>query len=207
MKSKSSKRWLSEHFSDPFVKKAKESGYRSRAIFKLSELQDKYQLFKSNMNVVDLGASPGGWSQFVATKVKPKGNVFAIDLLPMQALPGVDFIQGDFNDANVFETLMDKLAHSPVDWVISDMAPNLSGDANVDIPRALHLAELALAFAVDAVRVKQGLLIKCFQGTGFDLFLQEIRKHFANVIISKPKASRNRSREVYIIARSLKSSL
>ena len=208
MPSKSSGRWLREHFSDPYVKQAQQAGYRSRAVYKLLEIQSRDRLFKPGMVVVDLGAAPGSWSQLVAELVQPKGHVIALDILPMAPLPHVDFILGDFTSDVVLQTLQERLQASgstSVDWVLSDMAPNMSGNESVDIPRSMYLAELALHFALSVLNSAGGLLMKAFQWEGFDILLGEIKRNFKNVAIRKPKASRNRSREVYILARNKKS--
>lgn len=203
-KSSSSRRWLKEHFSDPYVKQAKLLGYRSRAAFKLLEIQQRDRVFRSGMTVIDLGAAPGGWSQIVFPLVKPAGRVIAMDLLLMEPIEGVEFIQGDFSDDQGVQSLYDCLAGSKADWVISDMAPNLSGNESIDIPRAMYLAELALDFAVKIIKPDGGFLIKIFQGEGFDAFLTDLKRHFKKVLIRKPHASRGRSREVYIVARERK---
>lgn len=199
-----SRQWLKEHFSDHYVKKAKQSGYRSRAIFKLLEIQKRDHLFKPGMSIVDLGASPGGWSQYVIECVGKTGKVIAIDLLPMEPIAGVDFVQGDVSDETFLSALCDKLITDRIDWVISDMAPNISGNASVDIPRSLYLAELALNFSLKILNPKGGLLIKVFHGEGFQDLLQQMKHHFNTVVIRKPKASRNRSKEVYILVKDLK---
>lgn len=198
---KSSRRWLQEHFSDPYVKQAQQEGYRSRAVYKLQELQERDKLFKPGMTVIDLGASPGGWSQLVVNLVGKKGRVIALDILPMDAIPGVEFIKGDFSEETVLAELFSRLGEIKADWVISDMAPNMSGIDSVDQPRSMELAELALDLARQVLNSQGGLLIKVFQGAGFDEFLSELRKHFKKVIIRKPKASRDRSNEVYLLAR------
>lgn len=203
-KSKSSGRWLQEHFSDPYVKKAQQAGYRSRAAFKLLEIQDRDRLFKPGMIVVDLGAAPGGWSQIVAKLIKPKGRLLALDLLAMDPLDDVEFIQGDFTETTVLKTLLEKVGGARVDWVLSDMAPNMSGNESIDVPRIIYLAELALDFAGQVLRPGGGFLIKLFQGEGFDAFFAEIKCKFKSVAIRKPKASRGRSREVYILAMDFK---
>ncbi|MBV9575075.1 MAG: 23S rRNA (uridine(2552)-2'-O)-methyltransferase RlmE [Gammaproteobacteria bacterium] len=203
-KSKSSRRWLKEHFSDPYVKQAQEAGYRSRAVFKLLEIQERDYLFKPGMTVIDLGAAPGGWSQLVTKLVKPHGRVIALDLLPMDPLDGVEFIQGDFSDETVLQALLEKLSQKnnlAVDWVISDIAPNMSGNESIDMPRSMYLCELVLDFALHVEKLKGGLLMKVFQGEGFDSLLAQIKRHFSSVVIRKPKASRGRSREVYILAK------
>jgi len=204
MTSKSSRRWLREHFSDTYVKQAQQDGYRSRAVYKLLEIQQRDHLFKPGMIVIDLGAAPGSWAQLVARLVQPQGKVIALDILPMEEIPGVDIIQGDFSDDAILQRLNEQLSTIQVDWVLSDMAPNLSGNESVDIPRAIYLAELALDFALKVIKPTGGLLIKVFQGEGSDSLLAEIKRNFVNVVIRKPKASRGRSREVYVLARSLK---
>ncbi len=201
MPTKSSRRWLKEHFSDTYVKKAQKAGYRSRAVYKLLELQERDKLFKPGMTVLDLGAAPGGWSQLVLEYVGKNGRVIAMDILPMEPIPGVEIIQGDFTDNSIMAELMQCLGRSKVDWVISDMAPNLSGIDSVDQPRSIYLADLALDFALQVLSQQGGLLVKVFQGEGFDAFLKQVREHFKKVIIRKPKASRGRSREVYILAK------
>ncbi len=203
-KSKSSGRWLQEHFNDPYVKQAQQEGYRSRAIYKLKEIHERDRLFKPGMTVVDLGAAPGSWAQLVVNLVKPKGRVIGVDLLPVDPLPGFEFIQGDFCEDSVLQALLDKINPAKIDWVISDMAPNMSGNESVDLPRAMYLCELALDFAHKVLQPGGGFLIKAFQGEGFDALLGQIKADFASVVIRKPKASRGRSREVFILARSLK---
>jgi 23S rRNA (uridine2552-2'-O)-methyltransferase len=198
---KSSRRWLREHFSDPYVKQAQQEGYRSRAIYKLQELQERDRLFKPGMTVIDLGAAPGGWSQLVVNLVGRKGRVIALDILPMDAIPGVEFIEGDFTEETVLSQLMQSLGESRADWVISDMAPNMSGIDSVDQPRSMELAELAVELAKRVLNDQGGLLVKVFQGAGFDAFLTELRRDFNKVVIRKPKASRDRSNEVYLLAR------
>ncbi|OGT42189.1 MAG: 23S rRNA methyltransferase [Gammaproteobacteria bacterium RIFCSPHIGHO2_12_FULL_37_34] len=201
MPSKSSRRWLKEHFSDRYVKQAQQAGYRSRAVFKLIEIQEKDNLFERGMTVIDLGAAPGGWSQLISQWVKPGGRVIALDSLPMDPLDEVEFIQGDFSDEVIYQALLQRLSSVRVDWVVSDMAPNMSGNESIDMPRAMHLAELTLDFSLHVLRHQGGCLIKVFHGEGFDAFLAKIKQHFAKVIIRKPKASRGRSREVYILAK------
>lgn len=204
MPSKSSRKWLKEHFSDPYVKRAQQAGFRSRAIYKLQELHERDHLFKPGMLVIDLGAAPGGWSQLLAKLVTPKGRVVALDLLAMEPIDGVEFILGDFTDDAILESLLLKLSDAKADWVVSDMAPNISGNESVDIPRSLYLAELALDFALKVLNPKGGFLIKIFQGEGFDAFLADLKRHFNTVVIRKPKASRGRSKEVYVVAKALK---
>lgn len=200
-KSGSSRRWLQEHFSDPYVKQAQQFGYRSRSVYKLLELQERDKLFKPGMTVVDLGAAPGGWSQLVVNHVGKKGRVIALDLLAIEPITGVEFIQGDFSEDSILEELNQLLDGSKVDWVLSDLAPNMSGIDSVDQPRSMALAELALDFALAVLNQNGGFLVKVFQGEGFDSFLVAVRQNFKKVIIRKPKASRDRSREVYILAR------
>jgi 23S rRNA (uridine2552-2'-O)-methyltransferase len=200
-KSSSSRRWLKEHFSDPYVKLAQQAGYRSRAVFKIFELQEKDKLFHPGMIVIDLGAAPGGWSQVVKQWVAPKGQIIALDILPMEPLEGVEFILGDFMEQSVLDDLLVRVEDKRIDWVISDMAPNLSGIDSVDQPRSLELAELALDFALRVLGNRGGFLVKVFQGSGFDEFLVQIKQNFKKVTIRKPKASRGRSREVYVLAR------
>ncbi|HEX7368848.1 MAG TPA: 23S rRNA (uridine(2552)-2'-O)-methyltransferase RlmE [Rhodanobacteraceae bacterium] len=204
-RSKSSTRWLKEHFDDEFVKRAQKEGLRSRAAFKLDELLDRDKLLKPGMVVVDLGAAPGGWSQLVRQRLSQRngecaGRIFALDILPMQGIGGVDFIQGDFREQAVFDALMDKLAGAPVDLVLSDMAPNISGIESADQARAMHLAELAADFARKCLKHEGSFLVKLFQGRGFDEYLRDLRAGFARVTLRKPKASRARSREVYALA-------
>ena len=199
-RSKSSARWLKEHFGDEFVKRAQAEGLRSRAAFKLDELLDRDRLLKPGMVVVDLGAAPGGWSQLVRQRMGDAGRVFALDILPMQGLGGVEFIQGDFREEPVFDGLMARLEGAPVDLVLSDMAPNISGIDSADQARAMHLAELAADFASKCLKPGGSFLVKLFQGRGFDDYLRDLRAGFARVTLRKPKASRARSREVYALA-------
>lgn len=203
-KTSSSQRWLKEHFSDPYVKAAQKAGYRSRAVFKLIEIQERDRLFKPGMCVIDLGAAPGGWSQVITQWIQPKGRVIAMDLLPIDPIEGVEFIQGDFQDESIIDQLHGLLQGKKVDLVVSDMAPNISGNESVDIPRSMYLCELAFEFALQVLKPSGGFLIKVFQGEGFDALLASIRKTFQFVVIRKPKASRGRSREVYILATELK---
>lgn len=202
-RSKSSKRWLEAHFDDPFVKQAQHEGLRSRAVFKLSELDDKYQLIKPGMFVVDLGAAPGGWSEYAAPRVQPGGRVVALDILEMPPVAEVDFIQGDFTEQPALDALETLLAHAKVDLVMSDMAPNMSGVAVTDQARAMYLAELAIEFAKDHLKPGGNFLVKMFQGEGFDAFVKDSRLLFGKVQVRKPNASRPKSREVYLLARNL----
>jgi 23S rRNA (uridine2552-2'-O)-methyltransferase len=204
-RSKSSQRWLKEHFSDPFVKKAQAEGLRSRAAYKLEELVERDRLLKPGMVVVDLGAAPGGWSQWIRQELgslsaaKP-GRVIALDILDMPTLAGVEFIHGDFREESVLAELEAALNGEIVDLVLSDMAPNMSGVDAVDLPRAMHLAELAMDFADHHLRVGGTFLIKLFQGVGFDDYVRDLRRRYAKVVIRKPAASRKRSPEVYALA-------
>ncbi|MEW7981051.1 MAG: 23S rRNA (uridine(2552)-2'-O)-methyltransferase RlmE [gamma proteobacterium symbiont of Phacoides pectinatus] len=199
-KRKSSRAWIERHLHDEYVKRAQAEGYRSRAAYKLLELQEKDQLFRPAMVVVDLGAAPGGWSQVAERLVGEQGRVFAMDILPMDSLAGVDFLQGDFLEEATLERLLALLAGRGVDLVISDMAPNVSGVSAVDQPRAMHLCDLALDFAHRVLRPGGGFAVKVFQGEGFDDFVREVRGGFARVVIRKPRASRPKSREVYVVA-------
>ena len=203
-RSKSSSRWMQEHFEDEYVKKAQAQGYRSRAVFKLKEIQDKDQLIKPGMNIVDLGAAPGGWSQFARQLIGKKNKLVALDILPMDALDGVDFIQGDFREETVLEQLFAVLQDAPVHLVMSDMAPNMSGNKGVDLPRAIYLGELALDAAKTVLSKDGSFLVKLFHGEGFESFHNEVQRHFSKVVIRKPKASRPRSNEVYILAKGFK---
>ncbi len=200
-RSKSSRRWLREHFDDAYVREAQARGYRSRAAFKLLELDRRAGLLRPGLTVVDLGAAPGGWSQIAAEKLGPAGRVVALDLLPMDALAGVEFIQGDFREDACYERLLTFLDGRPVDLVMSDMAPNISGVKAIDQPRAILLCELALAFARKVLRPGGDLLVKVFQGEGADAFMRDLRGAFSKVSVRKPEASRGRSREVYALAR------
>lgn len=199
-RSKSSQRWLKEHFSDPYVKKAQAEGLRSRAAYKLEELVERDRLLKPGMVVVDLGAAPGGWSQWVRQSMGDSGRVVALDILEMPSLAGVDFIHGDFREDEVLAQLEAMLNGQAVDLVLSDMAPNMSGVDAVDLPRAMHLAELAMEFADRHLRPGGAFLIKLFQGVGFDDYVRALRKRYARVVIRKPAASRKRSTEVYALA-------
>ncbi|GAW86221.1 23S rRNA (uridine2552-2'-O)-methyltransferase [Bathymodiolus platifrons methanotrophic gill symbiont] len=203
-RSKSSNQWMQEHLNDEYVKKAKELGYRSRATFKLIEIIEKDKLVRTGMNVVDLGAAPGGWSEYVRGIVGKKQKVIALDILDIEPIEGVDFIQGDFREDKVFEQLNEILDGAPIDVVLSDMAPNLSGNKAIDQPSAMYLCELALETAV-AVLVDGGtFLVKVFQGTGFDEYKKQVASSFDKVLIRKPKSSRARSNEVYILAKGFK---
>lgn len=200
-RSKSSGRWLKEHFDDPFVKRAQQEGYRSRAVYKLLEIDQKDNLLRPGMTVIDLGAAPGGWAQVAADKVGPKGRVVALDILPMDPIPGVEVIEGDFRDENVLAQLLEQLGGRPVDLVMSDMAPNISGEKSIDQPRAMYLVELTLDLAREVLAPGGTMVVKVFQGEGFDQYLKALRTDFGKVTVRKPKASRPRSREVYLVAR------
>ena len=195
---------MKEHFDDEFVKRAQREGYRSRAVFKLEEIQRKDHILKPGMSVVDLGAAPGGWSQYALGLVGRKGRVVAMDILPMEPLPGVAFVQGDFREETVLEVLLNRLNGREIDLVMSDIAPNITGVDAVDQPRAMYLAELAVDFADHVLRPGGDLLVKLFQGEGFDPLLRDLRARYDKVVMRKPRASRPRSREVYALARGRK---
>ena len=203
-RSKSSSRWMQEHFDDEYVKMAQVQGYRSRAVFKLKEIQEKDQLIKPGMNIIDLGAAPGGWSQFARQLMGKKDKLMALDILPMEPLDGVDFIQGDFREEAVLEQLHTALEGASVNLVMSDMAPNMSGNKGVDQPRAIYLGELALDTAKTVLTKDGSFLVKLFHGEGFEAFHHEVQRSFTKVVIRKPKASRPRSNEVYILAKGFK---
>lgn len=197
----SSKRWLKEHFSDQYVKKAQATGYVSRAAFKLQAIQEKDKLITPGMTVVDLGAAPGGWSQVARELVGEKGKVIALDILPMEPISGVTFIQGDFREQSVLDELLQEAGEHGVDVVISDMAPNLSGQKSIDQPRSMYLLELAWDCARQILRPGGHFLAKVFQGEGVDTFIKDIRSNFKTVKSRKPDASRARSREFYILGK------
>jgi 23S rRNA (uridine2552-2'-O)-methyltransferase len=199
-RSKSSNRWMREHFDDPYVKLAQTQGYRSRAVFKLKEIQDKDRIIKPGMNIIDLGAAPGGWSQFARQLIGNKNKIIALDILPMEPIEGVDFILGDFREQAVLDELRARLDGASVDLVMSDMAPNMSGNKSTDQIRSLYLAELALDTAKSVLTAGGVFLVKLFQGEGFELFHRDLQNYFNKVVIRKPKASRPRSNEVYILA-------
>jgi 23S rRNA (uridine2552-2'-O)-methyltransferase len=203
-RSKTSKAWMREHINDPYVQKAKAEGYRSRAAYKLLELDRKDRLFAHGQLVIDLGAAPGSWSQVAAAKLGTKGRVVAVDILPMEPLPGVRFVQGDFREQEVMDALLHVLGGSKADLVISDLAPNISGIAVSDQARAMHLAELALEFAQQCLKPGGSLLVKVFQGAGFTEFMTAMRKAFLKVTSRKPEASRGRSSEMYLLGKGLK---
>lgn len=200
-RTKSSKRWIAEHEGDDYVRRARSQGWRSRAVYKLQELDERDRLIRPGMRVVDLGAAPGAWSQYVSRRLHGRGSVAALDLLPVEPLDGVVCIQGDFREQQALDALADVLNTEKVDLVMSDMAPNISGVAAVDQPRAMYLAELALDFARRNLTPGGNFVCKAFQGEGFEEFVRDARGSFASVRIRKPKASRPRSREVYLVAR------
>jgi len=200
-RSKSSARWLAEHATDPYVKRAHAEGWRSRAAFKLEEIQRSDRLIRPGMTIVDLGAAPGGWSQYAARLLGGQGRVIALDLLPMPALPGVEFLQGDFAQEATLERLRALLGGARVDLVMSDMAPNMSGMPEVDHDRSMHLVDLAVEFAGPTLRPGGDLLMKVFQGREFQPLVARLRRSFESVKLRKPKSSRTRSAEVYVLAR------
>jgi 23S rRNA (uridine2552-2'-O)-methyltransferase len=202
-RSKTSKAWLREHVSDVYVRRARGEGYRSRAAYKLREIARFDRLITAGMTVVDLGAAPGGWSQVAAELVGPKGRVFAVDLLEMPPLRDVVFVRGDFRDATTVARLEAEFEAAPVDLVVSDMAPNISGIAISDQARVMHLAELALDFAVKWLKPEGKFLVKAFQGAGFPQLREAMRKHFRQVLTRKPHASRGRSSEIYLLGKGL----
>jgi 23S rRNA (uridine2552-2'-O)-methyltransferase len=200
-RSKSSARWLAEHASDEFVKRAKREGWRSRAVFKLAEIQRTERLLRPGIRCVDLGAAPGSWSQYAVRIIGDGSRIVATDILPMDAIPGVGFVQGDFREAPVLDEVLAVLGASKVDLVLSDMAPNMTGIDAVDQPRSLYLAELALEFADRVLAPGGDLLVKLFQGAGFDQIIRDARSRYGRVVTKKPKASRMRSPEIYLLAR------
>ena len=199
-RSKSSNRWLEEHVNDPYVKKAQADGYRARAAYKLLELDEKDKLIRPGMLVVDLGSAPGSWSQIAGRLVGVKGRVVASDILPMDSLENVDFIQGDFTEEKVFDQILEKLG-APADLVISDMAPNISGVDSADQAASMYLVELALDMACQVLKPKGNFVAKVFHGEGYDDYVKTVRQHFEKVVIRKPNASRPRSREVYVVGK------
>ena len=203
-RSKSSQRWLKEHFDDPWVARAQAEGWRSRASFKLLEINEKDKLFRPGMRLLDLGAAPGGWSQVAAKQVGSKGLIVASDILPMEPIADVTFLQGDFREEDVFQKLLDILDGHKMDLVLSDMAPNMSGNRSVDVPRALYLAELALDMAVRVLGPDGRFLVKVFQGEGYDQYRRDMQAAFSKLTTRKPEASRPRSNEVYLLGSGLK---
>ncbi|MDP4537117.1 23S rRNA (uridine(2552)-2'-O)-methyltransferase RlmE [Alkalimonas collagenimarina] len=199
-RSASSTRWLKEHFDDHFVQKAQKQGLRSRAAFKLEAIQQQDQLIKPGMTVVDLGSAPGSWSQMAARLVQPSGQVIACDILPMDPLPGVSFLQGDFREDAVLQALLSRIEGRNVDVVLSDMAPNMSGNQTTDQARAMYLIELALDMCHQVLKQNGSFVVKVFHGDGFENYLQAVREVFTKVKSRKPESSRSRSREAYIVA-------
>lgn len=199
-----SKDWNQEHADDPFVQRAHKEGWRSRAVYKLEELDQKYNLIQTGMNIVDLGAAPGGWSQYASRKVGKTGKVIAIDILDMESINNVDFIRGDFSEQEIYESLRELVGQRPIDLVLSDMAPNISGISSVDQPKSMYLVELAADFSLQVLAPDGGLLVKLFQGAGFDDYVKMLRSKFSKVLIRKPDASRARSREMYALATHIK---
>ncbi len=197
--SRTSKAWMQEHLNDPYVKLAQKEGYRARAAYKLMEIDDKDKLIKPGMIIVDLGSAPGSWSQVAVQRLKGQGKVIALDILDMQPLAGVTFIQGDFREESVLRVLEEKINKMPVDLVIADMAPNISGVKDVDQAGAAYLTELALEFSKDWLKPGGNFLVKVFIGAGFEEILQNMRQMFDKVVTRKPKASRDRSSEVYLL--------
>lgn len=203
-RSNSSARWLAEHENDPYVQESRRLGYRSRAVFKLKEIQEKDRILKPGQIVVDLGAAPGGWSQWARPLLGNKGRLIALDILPMEPVPEVEFICGDFREESVLKQLEQSVGTQAVDLVLSDMAPNISGIDTADAAASLYLCELALDFARAHLKSKGVFVTKVFQGDGFDGYIKTVRQAFEAVTIRKPKASRPRSREVYLVARSFR---
>jgi 23S rRNA (uridine2552-2'-O)-methyltransferase len=197
----SSRRWLDRHVNDAYVQRAQKDGYRSRAAYKLLELQERDRLMRPGLRVVDLGAAPGGWSQVSASLVGRKGRVIALDLIPFDPITGVEIIEGDFREDKVLGQLSELLAGEPLDLVLSDMAPNISGMKAVDQPRSIYLAELALDFALSTLKPNGAMVVKAFHGEGFDELVKTMRQHFERVVSRKPKASRPESRETYLVAK------
>jgi 23S rRNA (uridine2552-2'-O)-methyltransferase len=203
-RTKSSRQWLAEHESDPYVKQARQAGYRSRAVFKLDEIQRADRLIRPGMTIVDLGAAPGGWSQLTAKLLQGKGRIVALDILPMDAIVGVDFLQGDFSDDAVLEQFDQLLGADRPQLVMSDMAPNTTGIADVDHDRSMHLVELSLDFARQRLKPGGDFLVKVFQGRHFQPFVKALRASFTTVKVRKPDASRQRSPELYLLGRGFK---
>jgi 23S rRNA (uridine2552-2'-O)-methyltransferase len=197
--SRTSKAWMQEHLNDEFVKRAQKEGYRARAAYKLIEIDDKDKLIKPGMTIVDLGSTPGSWSQVAVQRLKGQGKVIALDILDMTGIAGVEFIQGDFREEAVLARLLEALNNKPVDLVIADMAPNISGVKDVDQAGAAYLTELALEFCTDWLKPNGNFLVKVFIGAGFDDIVKTMRLHFEKVVTRKPKASRDRSSEVYLL--------
>ncbi|MHB8534475.1 MAG: 23S rRNA (uridine(2552)-2'-O)-methyltransferase RlmE [Sulfuricaulis sp.] len=203
-RSKSSQRWLARNAKDEYVKRARQEGARSRAAYKLEEIDRRDRLLHPDMTVVDLGAAPGGWSQYVKSRVGAAGRVLALDILPMEPIPGVEFLEGDFMQQPVLDSLMERLQGQPVDLVISDMAPNMTGVPAVDQARSMELAELALEFADQTLKPGGAVLMKIFQGRGFNEFYAQMRLQFEKIVTRKPQASRSESREIYLLGKGFK---
>jgi 23S rRNA (uridine2552-2'-O)-methyltransferase len=203
-RTKTSKKWLDEHVNDPYVKKAKADGYRSRASYKLIEINEKDKLFRPGNMVIDLGCAPGGWSQVVAPLVGDKGHVIASDILPMDSIIGVSFFQGDFTDEAVYKEILGALNDTKADAVVSDMSPNLSGVATTDQYSSIYLVELALDMARNVLKPGGNFCAKVFQGVGYEEYIKDVRTSFDKVLVRKPAASRPRSREVYLVAKGFK---
>ncbi len=203
-RSKSSSRWLQEHHADPYVLKSRREGYRSRAVYKLIELQEKDHLLKPGQFVIDLGAAPGGWTEYASQFCTKGGRLIAVDILEMDSINDVDIIQGDFTEQSVLDEILELVNNSPVDLVLSDMAPNISGIETVDQPKSMYLVELAFDLALQVMDKNGSFVVKIFQGEGFDEMVKEFRKSFKVVKFRKPKASRPRSREVYAICQGLR---
>ncbi len=200
----SSRQWMHEHLNDDYVKKAQKEGYRSRAVYKLIEIIDKKQIINKGDKVLDLGAAPGGWSQVASKIVGQNGQVIASDILPIEEITGVDFLQGDFTESSVYEKLLNMTRGQKINTVLSDIAPNMSGQLSVDQPKSMYLAELSLDMAIQTLVPNGHFVVKVFQGEGFDAYVQIVRQTFKKVVIKKPKASRPRSKEVYLLASQLK---
>ena len=200
----SSRRWMHEHLSDEFVKKAQKEGYRSRAVYKLLEIIEKNKTIQNGDKVLDLGAAPGGWSQVAAKFVGNNGKVIASDILPIEEIAGVTFLQGDFTEQSVYDDLTEFTDEAKFNVVLSDMAPNMSGQLSVDQPKSMHLADLAIDMAIKTLEKNGSFIVKVFQGEGFDAYVQNARNSFKTVSVIKPKASRPRSKEVYLLASQLK---
>ena len=200
----SSRQWMHEHLNDEYVKKAQKEGYRSRAVYKLIEIIDKKQIINKGDKVLDLGAAPGGWSQVASKIVGQNGQVIASDILPIEEITGVDFLQGDFTESSVYEKLLNMTRGQKINTVLSDIAPNMSGQLSVDQPKSMYLAELSLDMAIQTLVPNGHFVVKVFQGEGFDAYVQIVRQTFKKVVIKKPKASRPRSKEVYLLASQLK---
>ena len=203
-KSHSSKQWLRRHVNDPYVQRSRKEGYRSRSAYKLTEIDDRDKVLKPGMTVIDLGSAPGGWSQVAAKRVGAKGRVVAIDLLQMEPIPGVEFLQGDFNTDEGLQVVRRALGENRADVVLSDMAPNMSGIAVSDQARSMELAEIAFQFAALHLKRQGAFMVKIFQGAGYDDYLRQLRRSFEKVVVRKPEASRDESAEQYLLARNLR---